>query len=204
MKPGLLATIALAAAPIATCSCRGSDSRAGALPARACRAPAESIQPSLAFAAPRARLAGTYEFTVVATNGARSTDIAATGRLVLYPANPLHVRARNPRITHPLEGWTDIRIDSLAEVSLAYSPASRDPSAPGVQLISDGQRLDMIVGNAFRSHVAPSGETFTTFTTDSGVIFDVYHADSVMLRGRWRDGGFAAGSGYFCAWRVSE
>jgi hypothetical protein len=145
------------------------------------------------------KLSGIYELTVVADkNAANVDDPAVRGRLELWPTDRAHRHPpTNPEITYLLPGATDADLERLGPVSLAYSPASRDPDWPGVQVKYSRGELSLLVGNAF----GPKGAYM-----DAGVMFSVTVLDDAGFRGYWKDGGYLLDppSGYFCARRVSK
>lgn len=142
-------------------------------------------------------LAGEYQWTVIATRGALR-DSSATARLSLqrttigapaFPEWPKHV---------PLWGWSDMRLDEIAPMTVAHALSERNPWRPGVQVIFEPQRRALIMraGNAF---VIDSSGMFTR-TTDVGVLFYVFEVTDQGLRGWWRSSAHL--QGYFCAWRL--
>jgi hypothetical protein len=102
------------------------------------------------------------------------------------------VRAE-PDPRSPLVGWTDVRLDTIAPVSLLYSPASRDTTMPGVLAVYDPGRRSplLLLGGRGR---------------DAGVFFLVTEVSDSGFNGRWRDGGLRVPGpeGVFCAVRVID
>ena len=101
-----------------------------------------------------------------------------------------------PQATFPISGSSDIDLDRLGRVSLAYSPASRDSERPGVQVVHYASRgYDLLFGNAFSRQGSKP---------DAGVFFTVWSADSSLIAGYWKDGGRGTpiSTGYFCAYRL--
>ena len=139
-------------------------------------------------------LAGLYSFRVVATRG-YSGDTMSVGRLHLLTTDESHRAAGPGARTSPLYGWTEVDLSLFGRVGLAYSPTSRDPNRPGVQVIVDREHknLGMVVGAA---------STGDTVYFDAGVVFFVYAVDSLGFSGLWKDGGLTGlPAGYFCAQR---
>lgn len=156
--------------------------------------PVESPTVSGSQISPPRGLVGSYELTVVAQGGATS-DSAVTGTLELdsttaIPAVP------NSAISLPLSGTSSVDLTRVGPVSLVYSPSSRDPVRPGVQVLynSATHTYTMIFGNALSPRGTPD---------DAGVYFDVVRIGPDGFDGRWNGGRHAAKTrGYFCARRV--
>lgn len=154
------------------------------------------------FAAPRLedfqveQLVGEWELTVVATRSPRA-DSVATGTLALRPT-PAELRVDR----YSLYGWSDIDLGRAAHVSLAHSPAQRDPAYPGVQLLARDDQVTMDFGNSIQ--IRPDG--WIVKTTDSGVLFTLFAATDEWMTGWWNDGGrsSARSQGYFCARRFGS
>lgn len=137
---------------------------------------------------------GAFHLTVVATQGA-GTDTIVRGRLTLVPTDSAFRRARNPAVTFPNRGATDVDLRRLGPVSLAYSPAVEDAEAPGIQVWLMGPELSMVAGNAYGR----------VTRHDAGVRFWVVEGSEAGFRGRWMDQGLAplpTPGGYFCAVRL--
>jgi hypothetical protein len=170
---------------------RGEQQRAP----QACQLPEERYSPPLSLDSLQLQnLAGHYALTVAETSGYPG-DSTIYGHLWLSPTEP---DRRGPRERpYPLAGWSDVDLESLAPVSLAYPASQRDPGSPGVQMEYDTRDLNLIL-------VFGAASVGTQFYEDAGVIFRVFAVDSMGFRGRWVDGGARAPlpRGYFCADRA--
>jgi hypothetical protein len=151
-------------------------------------------------------LMGDYDVLVIATAGVHIPDTLSRGRLFLrFTDSTFHASSCFGRCDHeryPLFGWTDSSFHFPGGESARTPLSSRTEDDPGitVEYFRSGRRLSFLLGNSyFRS-------------TDSGVILDVFRANSLSFTGRWVDGGigvspdqrkpYAHAQGYFCAWRT--
>jgi hypothetical protein len=155
------------------------------------RAPASRVDSASDL---RSFLPGRYTLTVVRTFEGVA-DRRSVGTLELERADSLHaelVVGDGRRLSTPLYGWTNLDWSKIGNVSLGYSPASRDPDRPGVQLVPGGV---LFIGNAY---------TRRGVLLDTGVLMRIHEADSTGFRGAWKDGGLPKEdlSGYFCAVRL--
>ncbi|MBX6332156.1 MAG: hypothetical protein IRY91_09960 [Gemmatimonadaceae bacterium] len=146
-------------------------------------------------------LQGSYELTVVATEGSIPGGVAH-GQLMLLPTDSVHryypLSASTAHYPHRkpeflLAGWTTVDLRTVGAFSVATSPASRDPDAPGVQVDRHGQ---LIIGNPVTPTHMP--------VIDGGVYFFPHHRTRRGFSGSWIDGGTLrpAPLGYFCAVRI--
>jgi len=145
-------------------------------------------------------LAGEFALTVVATQGFLR-DSVVRGRLSLWiadsphryytgsPDYPDHV---SDSVTFPLAGASDVDLETLGEVSLAYSVGSRNRDRPGVQGTRSG---GLVFGNA----AGPQG-----MNLDAGVFFQILAITGQGFSGDWIDGGRRSPlpAGVFCAVRL--
>ena len=128
------------------------------------------------------QLTGHYHLTVVSDAG--GSRKSAQGSLDLWVTN-LDARSEN-KVN--FNGRSDIDFSALGPVELVYSPASRDPSAPGVRGMYDRTTQQLVL-------------QFGGLIRDRGVLFWVNQADSLGFTGRWRDAGRRVGApgGFYCA-----
>lgn len=140
--------------------------------------------------------ARTYALTVVRTSPGVASDTVTRGTLWLRPSPGPSAFGLAADNVLPLVGATTVDLSSLGPVSLAHSPADTSLLEPGVQVFMDQPSggVTLWLGNSF---------TRKGSSTDAGVQFIVFAADSSGLRGWWRDGGLLAPTpeGYFCAAR---
>jgi len=165
----------------------------------ACEPPVQEHAPKLSFPAGVEVLAGTYALAVIATGG-YGDDTVSYGRLWLAPTDAEHRRAVWPSgpasITRPLYGWSDIDLEVLGPVTLAYSPSSQDMDRPGVEVIHNAE--DMNLALMFGAAMTP-----TSVRLGAGVVFFVFQVDSLGFAGRWEAGRRLPFTyGYFCAERL--
>lgn len=158
---------------------------------RVCRPVVDSALARLAFPFVQESIPGRYDLTVIASRAL--SDTLVTGGMTLVRAESIFGPSRGSRLVFPLVGWSNLALAQLADVSLAYSPASTDERRPGVEAIYDGEgrTLTLVFGNGGKA-----------VSTDAGVFFRVVSVDSSEFRGLWKDGGFGRGGGYFCARRI--
>src|SRR6266481_6908585 len=101
-----------------------------------CRPFSSSTTMRLSLTTVQTRLPGDYAFTVVVTS-APKRDTIVDGYLSLRQTPARLVRLHSAKVVFPLTGWSDVDLTKGADVSLVYSPASRDTLRPGVQGILD-------------------------------------------------------------------
>lgn len=160
-----------------------------------CHPPGQERAPRLDQIQPFDQYAGHYLLTVVATDGVPH-DTSLIGNLALWPTELQYRTFVKPEITFPLNGVSDIELESLGSVSLAYSPSALDARHPGVQAVYNTRTgsFMLIFGGAHETDA---------MMVDAGVYFQVFTINSRSFSGRWFDAGNISPrlAGYFCARR---
>ena len=143
-------------------------------------------------------LAGAYVLTLI-ERGGDASDAVISGRLELDTAVRFPKLSPHSRVSYPLSGHTDLHLAELGSLTLAHSPASRDPSQPGVQVLWDSTAsiIRIILGNT---------ATPQRTAVDAGVSLDVLDVSRTKLTGWWQSMGRTHPqlAGYFCATRVED
>lgn len=164
--------------------------------AQECRPPDKQKPPSLHNIEPVDQYEGRYVLTVVAVEGV-DRETAITGNLALWRPEERYRKFVQPHVRFPLHGISDIQLDSLGNLTLAYSPATLDPEQPGVQVVYDTEAHTLVLKFGAADRV-------DAVRVDQGVFFEVFSIDQHGFVGRWFDGGNIAPrlAGYFCARRI--
>jgi hypothetical protein len=168
--------------------------------------------PGLPTAFDPAVLRGEFDFVVVATAGVPSfVDTVRRGRLSLAPTDTTHryvrcsdgSRCGGPGFEYSHFGYLDrgFHFPGLQSVATPLSSSAQDEPGAVAMFDSTDRELTLVLGNAYLRW------------TDSGVLLQVFRADSAGFTGRWVNGGlelvpgqagaWALPQGHFCAWRVS-
>lgn len=162
-----------------------------------CRKPASTERGQARTSVAPQFLVGAYVVTLV-EQGNNARDLTISGRLQLDTAVRFPKLSPHSRISYPLSGHTDLDLTKLGPLALAHSPAAKDPSQPGVQVLWDSTTsiIRIILGNT---------TTPQRTAVDMGLSLDVLDINEARLGGWWQSMGRSHPQvrGYFCAVRSS-